>query len=168
MHWYLARSVPGRGIDRATVIPEPAVQGVLATICGGRGRCGRCSAAIDPRPLNGHPADFSDTPTAISASLQSGSASGEGDDKLVEVENLTGSGANDALTGSDGNNTLKGGMGDDAVTGAGGVDRLLGEGGSDTLDSMDGIDANDSVDGGGGTDTCVTDATENSVLRCEK
>jgi len=30
------------------------------------------------------------------------------------------------------------------------------------------VEGNDSVDGGGGTDTCMTDATEQSILNCEQ
>jgi Ca2+-binding RTX toxin-like protein len=112
-------------------------------------------------------ADFSNSVVPIIASLAANNATGDGTDTMVGVENLVGSTVNDTLTGSDGNNTLNGGSGADSIVGLGGVDKLLGATDNDTLDSRDGVDGNDSLDGGGNTDTCTTDATEASILRCE-
>jgi Ca2+-binding RTX toxin-like protein len=119
-------------------------------------------------------ADFSGSPAAVSASLVDNTATGEGSDTLVGIENLAGSNANDTLIGSETNNTLNGNsgddsIGDDSIVGQGGADILKGASGNDTLDSRDGVDGNDTLDGGGGTeDTCTTDATEKSILNCER
>jgi hypothetical protein len=113
-------------------------------------------------------ANFSNSVAAISASLINNSASGEGTDTLMSIENLTGSLYADELSGSGAKNTITGGGGADVLTGLGGADKLVGNAGNDTLDSQDGVEGNDSVDGGGGTDTCKTDATELSILNCEQ
>jgi Ca2+-binding RTX toxin-like protein len=113
-------------------------------------------------------ADYSGSSAAIAASLTEGSASGEGSDTLVSVENLTGSTFADQLSGSDVDNKLAGGNGGDSLIGLAGADNLKGGGGNDTLDSRDGVDNNDTLDGGGATDTCTTDATELSILNCEQ
>ena len=112
-------------------------------------------------------ANFSGSLAAIVASLEAGTATGEGSDTFSEVENLTGSNQLDELTGSAANNTLNGGGGNDNIVGLGGADTLKGVGGNDTLDSQDGVEGNDAVDGGSGTDRCMTDATELSILSCE-
>jgi Ca2+-binding RTX toxin-like protein len=113
-------------------------------------------------------ANFSSSLAAISASLVTNSASGEGSDTLVGIESLVGSNFADDLSGSDGNNLLTGNAGADVLTGLGGADNMLGHGSNDTLNSRDGVEGNDSVDGNVGTDTCTTDATEKSILNCEQ
>jgi Ca2+-binding RTX toxin-like protein len=113
-------------------------------------------------------ANFIESLTGISASLVTNTATGEGSDTLVGIENLVGSNLADELSGSDGNNLLTGNAGADVLTGLGGADNMLGHGGNDTLDSRDGVNGNDSVDGNVGTDTCTTDATEKSILNCEQ
>jgi Ca2+-binding RTX toxin-like protein len=113
-------------------------------------------------------ANFSESPAAVSASLETNSATGEGSDTFSSIENLTGSNGSDTLRGSEANNNLNGLGGADGIVGLGGADTLLGSAGDDTLDSRDGVEGNDSVDGGGNTDTCTTDATENSILNCEQ
>jgi len=112
-------------------------------------------------------ANFSGSMAAIGASLEAGTATGEGSDTFSEVENVIGSNQDDTLTGSGANNTLNGGGGNDNIVGLGGADTLKGIGGNDTLDSQDGVEGNDAVDGGTGTDRCTTDATELSILSCE-
>jgi Ca2+-binding RTX toxin-like protein len=136
---------------------------------------------------------FSGSPAAITASLTTNTASGEGSDTLTGVENLTGSSKNDALTGSNANNTInggggadtldgldgvdkltgggandtaRGGSGNDTVTGSGGADNLSGEAGDDTVNSRDSVSGNDSLDGGSHVngDTAITDATERSIV----
>ena len=136
-------------------------------------------------------ANFSDSLAAIIASLTDNSATGEGSDTLVDIENLRGSSKNDALTGSavinainggagadslngmdgadkltggGGSDTEHGGLGNDSVVGGGGADNLYGDENDDTIDSKDGVNGNDSLDGGPGTDTMVTDATEKSII----
>jgi Ca2+-binding RTX toxin-like protein len=144
----------------------------------------------------GNTADFSDSLSPVSASLVSNTASGVGSDTMVAIENLTGSKFNDTLIGSDANNQISGGGGDDTLSGLKGVDKLFGAGGNDTLrggpgndglvgdggadslfgeeaddrlTSKDGVEGNDSVDGGTHVtgDTCITDATEVSIVGCE-
>jgi Ca2+-binding RTX toxin-like protein len=113
-------------------------------------------------------ANFTASVAPIDASLEAGTATGEGSDTFSEVENLTGSNLADTLLeGSEANNTLNGLGGNDNIVGLGGADTLKGGGGPDTLNSQDGVEGNDAVDGGTGTDTCQTDATELSILNCE-
>jgi Ca2+-binding RTX toxin-like protein len=109
-------------------------------------------------------ANFSSSLAAITASLTTNTATGEGSDTLTAIENLVGSSKNDTLTGSEGNNFINGGGLGDSVTGMGGADTLNGAGGPDSVNSQDGVNGNDSLDGGAGTDTAVTDATEQSIV----
>src|SRR5829696_808149 len=118
-------------------------------------------------------ASYSASLTAVNASLATNSATGEGPDTFLGVENLLGSSKADTLTGSTTNNTLtggggtdteQGGLGNDQVIGSGGADTLKGEDGDDTVNSQDGVNGNDSLDGGAGTDTKVMDATEKSIV----
>jgi Ca2+-binding RTX toxin-like protein len=130
-------------------------------------------------------ATFGSSGSAVTASLTAGTASGEGADVLVAVENLTGSsssdvltgnapantlrgaGGNDTLRGLDGNDALVGGNGNDTGTGGGGDDSLLGEAGNDHLfgeagsDALNGGRDNDDCSGGTGQDTGV--ACENTT-----
>ncbi len=93
---------------------------------------------------------------------------GSGSDRLISIENLTGSDYADTLTGDDtanqldgggGDDTLVGGGGDDRLTGGPGIDNLTGGSGADVLagnggnDSLDGGAGDDSLDGGSGVDT---------------
>ncbi|MGZ8567500.1 MAG: calcium-binding protein [Actinomycetota bacterium] len=78
--------------------------------------------------------DFENAPSAVTANLATGTATGEGSDTLTGVEVLFGS------------------IGDDVLTGDGGANMLFGFSGNDTLDGGDG---NDVLDGGDGTDTCL-------------
>jgi Ca2+-binding RTX toxin-like protein len=118
-------------------------------------------------------ASYSASLTAVNASLAANSATGEGSDTFLDVEDLLGSSKADTLTGSSANNKLTGGAGDDTeqggsgndtVQGNTGADTLKGEDGDDTVNSKDGVDGNDSLDGGAGTDTKVSDTTENSIV----
>ena len=143
--------------------------------------------------VNGDTVNYSDALAAITASLTNNTASGEGSDSVVNIENVLGSSKNDTLTGSGANNTIKGGAGsdtiegmdgsdeltgaagsdtvragagDDSVVGSGGADFLFGDDGDDTVDSKDGINGNDSLDGGSDVngDTAIADATEKSIV----
>jgi Ca2+-binding RTX toxin-like protein len=136
-------------------------------------------------------ANFSEALAAITASLSTNTATGDGSDTLAGVENLIGSPKNDTLTGSEANNTINGGggadtldglggadtltgaggndtehggLGNDSVVGSGGADSLFGDENDDTVNSKDGVNGNDSLDGGAGTDTKVTDTTEKSIV----
>jgi hypothetical protein len=143
--------------------------------------------------VNGDTANFSESPGAVSASLTTNTATGEGSDTFAGVEKIVGSPGNDTLTGSGGNDTLTGGTGadtlsgrdgadtltgggggdtvhgdagNDSVVGSPGADNLFGEEGDDTVNSRDGTSGNDSLDGGAHVngDTAVTDATERSIV----
>ncbi|MFN2587779.1 MAG: calcium-binding protein [Actinomycetota bacterium] len=70
-------------------------------------------------------ASFERAVTAIDASLEDGSATGDGGDSLVSIENLTGGFYGDRLRGSSGANALSGGWGEDRLEGGGGDDRFV-------------------------------------------
>lgn len=76
-------------------------------------------------------ADYSTAYKSVTANLTTGSATGYGTDKLLNIENLMGSSYADKLSGNSGANTLKGGAGDDILTGGAGDDLLDGGAGSD-------------------------------------
>jgi hypothetical protein len=57
----------------------------------------------------------------------------QGSDKLIGIENVTGSAFADALIGNGSVNTLTGGTGNDTLTGGKGQDTLIGGDGNDTL-----------------------------------
>jgi Ca2+-binding RTX toxin-like protein len=88
---------------------------------------------------------------AVTANLNTGTATGEGTDTLIGIENLIGSRQNDNLTGDAGSNVLHGLAGDDILSGDAGDDTLNGGEGADTLD------------GGKGSDTCDGE----SEVNCE-
>jgi hypothetical protein len=139
-------------------------------------------------------AHFTDSASGVTASLVTNTATGEGSDSLMNVENLTGSRKTDSLEGSDsdnvlsgkggndtllgldgidkvtggiGDDSLRGGAGNDTVTANGGSDDLFGDEGDDSLDSRDGVNGNDTLDGGDDEATCTTDATEKSIVNCK-
>ena len=58
-------------------------------------------------------------------------------DRLVDIENITGSNYNDYLAGNEGANVLKGGGGDDTLNGRQGADSFLGSDGSDSVTYVD-------------------------------
>jgi Ca2+-binding RTX toxin-like protein len=113
----------------------------------------------------------------VTLTAAGGSSTGAGgNDTLVSIENVIGSGFDDVITGNANANTLDGGLGTDAVsyanassavtvtlTAAGGT--ATGGGGSDTLvsfenvtgsafnDTLTGNDAANTLDGGAGNDT---------------
>jgi Ca2+-binding RTX toxin-like protein len=88
---------------------------------------------------------------AVTADLSSGTATGNGADTLTAIENMFGSGFDDALTGDAGPNKLTGGAGSDTLSGGDGDDTLVG-----------GL-AIDSLDGGNGTDSCDGE----TIVNCE-
>jgi len=95
-------------------------------------------------------ASFQDSSAAVSASLATGKASGDGKDTLANIINLTGGGANDILTGNGAANLLNGGGGNDTIAGGAGNDILQGGAGNDILQGGFGDDA---ITGGDGRDT---------------
>jgi Ca2+-binding RTX toxin-like protein len=81
-------------------------------------------------------------------------------DKLVAIENLSGSNiGSDWLGGNNGSNTLDGNNGDDKLYGRGDADKLNGGKGADKLygeagnDTLNGGEGRDTIDGGTGIDT---------------
>lgn len=85
-------------------------------------------------------ADYSDAPAAVEVNLPAEIARGEGEDKVVGIEDVTGSGFDDALYGNEHANSLFGFAGNDT---------LLGNRGTDFLQPDDG---DDTVNGGGESD----------------
>jgi Ca2+-binding RTX toxin-like protein len=69
--------------------------------------------------------------TGIHASLVTGHASGDGEDRLRRFEDLQGSAFDDVLTGDPDANRIEGGPGDDQLRGGGGSDDAVGGQGSD-------------------------------------
>jgi Ca2+-binding RTX toxin-like protein len=95
---------------------------------------------------------FGAAPASVTANLSSGTATGDGTDTILSVENLIGSRFGDGLTGNGLGNVLEGRAGNDALSGLAGNDRL------------DGGIGTDSLDGGSGTDICLAGET---VTGCE-
>jgi Ca2+-binding RTX toxin-like protein len=105
----------------------------------------------------------------VDADLARGTATGEGNDKLIDVANLEGSSGNDKLTGDDdpnlilggpgGNDTLSGGPGPDALV-SGGPSTLSGGPGADRLEGRNG---NDNLDGGTGDDLLSAGGGANTI-----
>jgi len=107
-------------------------------------------------------ADYSGAAAGVSVDLRIAGAQNTGvagNDTLIAVENLTGSGFADTLTGNAGGNVLHGGGGNDTLNGDDGDDVLHGDAGNDTLhggagnDLLHGGTGDDTLDGGTGNDT---------------
>jgi Ca2+-binding RTX toxin-like protein len=81
--------------------------------------------------------------------LGGGSSGAAGDDTLISIENVTGSGHNDVISGNLNANTLDGGDGHDLLRGQAGNDALLGGNGDDFLNGGLG---DDMLTGGAGWD----------------
>jgi Ca2+-binding RTX toxin-like protein len=95
-------------------------------------------------------ADYSSVTTAMTVNLTTGVATGEGNDTLTSIENVTTGAGNDSITGTAGNNAIDGGAGNDTVvyTGAlsdytisftGGVYTIIGPDGTDTLTNIENL-----------------------------
>jgi Ca2+-binding RTX toxin-like protein len=96
-------------------------------------------------------ADYSGSAQGVSVDLVSGVGIGgeaEGD-RLVGVEDLTGSVSADVLSGDEGTNVIESGAGEDRLDGRGGADTLYSGEGDDWLTGGLGADV---LDGGAGTD----------------
>ena len=122
------------------------------TLIGGSGNDGLLGGNGDDLLYSGAGDDYfegganTDTVTyvnaasAVTVSLATGSASGEGADTFSGVENLVGSAYGDTLTGSTGANTIWGGAGNDTISGGNGNDILYGGAGTDSLTGGNGAD----------------------------
>jgi hypothetical protein len=100
--------------------------------------------------------DYSTAASAVSAALQNGVVSNDGDggsDVLDSIENLIGSAFNDLLFGNAAGNALSGG---------GGRDTLLGMAGNDTLSG--GVGVANELHGGTGDDTYVLEAVGDTIV----
>ena len=81
-------------------------------------------------------ADYSSHSTAVTATLDgiaNDGSGGENDLIALDIENLTGGSASDALTGNDNANVLNGGAGNDTLNGGLGADTLYGGADTDTV-----------------------------------
>jgi len=103
------------------------------------------------------------SPEGVTVSLVAGAMQTGGDaagDTLSRIDQVDGSGNNDALTGNSQNNVLNGHDGADMLRGGGGADRLTGGNGADTLYGEGG---NDRLEGGAGQDSLYGGA-DNDIL----
>ncbi len=154
----------GAGNDRLTGSSDREV------IDGGQGHdivaAGAGPDVIDSGPGNdvydgGPGADvitFNASRSPIVANLATGSATGDGRDRLSAIESIIGGPRNDKLTGDGGRNTIDGGNGNDTIDGGAGNDGLFGGNGDDIItdpdgkNKIEGNDGNDALNGGAGND----------------
>ncbi len=86
--------------------------------------------------------NYSQSPQGVTVNLATGVNTGghAAGDRLINIENIRGSGHDDSLTGDGANNRLNGGAGNDTVNGGAGDDILEGGAGNDRLNGGDGMD----------------------------
>lgn len=126
-------------------------------------------------------AGLADSPSAVTVDLGAGTATGDGDDTLLAVENATGSAFDDVMHGDAGPNALSGGDGNDELVGMQGDDVLAGQGGVDSTtyapianpvtadlrggtvvgDGTDSVSGIENLTGSAHDDTIVGDASDN-------
>jgi Ca2+-binding RTX toxin-like protein len=94
----------------------------------------------------------------LTIDLTAGTASGEGTDTLIDIEDAEGSPGDDVMTGSAAANLLVGGEGNDQIFGLAGDDLLEGDGDPGAPSGTD------TIDGGDGNDTCLNGET---LTSCE-
>jgi len=113
--------------------------------------------------------DYSTASDSVSVDIGLGTATGDGHDTLLNIENATGSNFDDTITGNSsvntlaggsGNDILHGGDGNDTLIGGDGLDQLFGDGGNDTLK----WDAVDKLDGGPGFDTVDANLASSDMI----
>jgi hypothetical protein len=102
-------------------------------------------------------AGFRTARSGVHVDLTAGTASGQGTDTVVGVENVTGSAFGDLLGGDAAANDLIGWDGDDLIAGLAGDDYLLGQRGNNTLDGGEGNDICDAGASGCEGGILVTD-----------
>ena len=134
------------------------------TISGGGGADRLTGDAGDDTLVGGGGDDtiFYDFPrTGIRANLARGTVTGDGSDRVREIENVEGSPFADVIVGNGTRNWLQGFGGNDTLSGGAGPDRLDGNEGNDDLrgdagnDRLDGGSGRNREDGGRGSDRCV-------------
>jgi Ca2+-binding RTX toxin-like protein len=97
-------------------------------------------------------ADFGDA-DGVSVDLATGTATGDGTDTLVGIENVSGSPGNDTIIGDDDDSSvMQGEGGDDTISGGPFEDLLIGGSGSDDLRGSGGLD---DLHGGPGKDLLI-------------
>ncbi|MDQ3756453.1 MAG: fibronectin type III domain-containing protein [Actinomycetota bacterium] len=89
----------------------------------------------------------------IELDLEAGTAKGDGEDELSNIEKVIGSPQGDTLNGSGVADTLTGGDGDDTINGRGGNDTEAGGNGNDTFYQDEAPNGADDMSGGAGSDT---------------
>jgi len=94
--------------------------------------------------------DYETSPAAVSVNLGAGTATGWGNDTLVNVTMVWGSKFDDTLVGSARDDGIWADAGNDTISGLGGMDDLEGGPGNDTLDGGTGLDLVDFYDASGG------------------
>ena len=105
---------------------------------------------------------FAPSNYSVTVDLAAGTATGEGTDTLLNLENITGSAFADHLTGNNTDNVINAGDGDDVLVGGLGDDVLDGGDGEDTVDysaAAAGVSVNletGVASGGAGVDTLVS------------
>jgi Ca2+-binding RTX toxin-like protein len=99
----------------------------------------------------------------VTVDLSKARANGEGRDRVLLVEIVTGSGAADTLIGNSARNVLNGGGGSDRIFGRAGADVLNGGAGNDTLQGEAGRDL---LVGASGNDTCDVGPGGGRALNC--
>jgi Ca2+-binding RTX toxin-like protein len=126
----------------------------LNTLTGGAGNdtlLGGAGADVFTGGTGVDTVSYADHSAAVTASIDGVANDGTGTehDKIAtDVENLTGTSANDTISGSSGANTLTGGAGNDTLLGGAGADVLAGGTGVDTVSYADHTTAvNASIDG---------------------
>ncbi|MFC2970848.1 calcium-binding protein [Azotobacter bryophylli] len=96
----------------------------------------------------------------VTVDLVAGTAKGEGNDTLINIENVIGSKGSDSITGSASDNMLDGGNGNDKLVGNGGNDTLYGGAGNDSIVAGFG---NDYIDAGVGNDNINAGDGDNDI-----
>lgn len=104
--------------------------------------------------------DYSGSSKSVKVNLAAGTASGQGNDTLLYIEDVIGSKRSDSLVGDGYGNILDGGAGNDHLVGNGGDDELVGGAGNDKLTAGSGFDL---LDGGAGNDNIAAGNGDNDV-----
>lgn len=133
-------------------------------LAGGKGNDTLSGGSGDDLIVGGEGTDtvtYADSGSAVHVNLADETATGDGSDTVIDVENIVGSRFSDTLTGDDGANIIEGGSGHDTIEGGGGDDTLIGGTGNDTLrggggsDTLEGGTGHDTVEGGSGSDLII-------------
>jgi Ca2+-binding RTX toxin-like protein len=107
-------------------------------------------------------AAFFDETGPVTASLVTGTATGDGSDSFTRVRQLHGGNFADTFTGDANDNGLFGNGGNDTLDGGAGNDNLSGSSGDDTIDGGSGtFDSISFWDASGGVTASLTDGTSN-------